>query len=83
MRPTPCGLTQRYWQVRLDRAALMKIAGLTVEGLDVTGVQLNPSLRKHSALAALPLEPVPPRPHAQVPVLQSYEALALRKLLVA
>jgi hypothetical protein len=68
----------------IDEVAVrMKIAGLTVEGLDVTGVQLDPSLRKYSALAALPLEPAPPRPHAQVPVLQSYEALALRKLLVA
>jgi hypothetical protein len=68
----------------IDEVAVrMKIAGLTVEGLDVTGVQLDPSLRKYSALAALPLEPAPPRPHAQVPVLQSYEALTLRKLLVA
>ncbi len=83
VRAAPCGLTQRYWQVLLDRTAPIRIAGMIVEGLDVTGVQLDPSLRKHSTLSALPAELVPPRPSVQVPLLQSYETLTLRKLLVA
>jgi len=82
-KATPCGLTHRYWQVLLDRAAPMEIAGLTVEGLDITGVQIDPSLRKHSTIAALPAELIPSRPAHQVPLLQSYETLTLRKLSAA
>lgn len=83
VRPAACGLTYRYWQVLLDRAAPMQIAGLVFEGLDVTGVRLDASLRQHSVLATLPAELIPMHKGVEVPLLQSYETLTLRTLLVA
>ncbi|MFT5065185.1 MAG: hypothetical protein ACJAXK_001459 [Yoonia sp.] len=83
VRPAACGLTYRYWQVLLDRAAPMRVAGLVFEGLDVTGVRLDASLRQHSVLAPFPAELVPMQKGIEVPLLQSYETLTLRKLLVA
>lgn len=83
VRPAMCGQTYRYWQVLLDRAAPMQVAGLVFEGLDVTGVRMDPSLRPHSVLATLPAELVPMQSGDHVPLLQSYETLTLRKLLAA
>ena len=76
------GPTHRYWQLLLDRAAPMSVAGMTIEGLDITGVQIDPSLRKHSAVAALPPELVPPAAPSQVPLLRSYETRTWRTLAV-
>lgn len=83
VRPAACGQTYQYWQVLLDRAAPMQIAGLVFEGLDVTGVRLDPSLRQHSVLANLPPELVPMQKGIEVPLLQSYETLTLRSILAA
>ena len=61
----------------------MQIAGLVFEGLDVTGVRLDASLRQHSVLATLPAELIPMHKGVEVPLLRSYETLTLRTLLVA
>ena len=78
-----CGLTYRYWQVLLDRAAPLRAAGLVFEGLDVSGVRSDPALRQHSVLATLPPELMPREFDAVVPLLQDYETLTLRRLLAA
>jgi hypothetical protein len=53
------------------------------EGLDVTGVRLDASLRQQSVLATLPAELIPMHKGVEVPLLQSYETLTLRTLMVA
>jgi len=83
VRPAVHGFTYRYWQVLLDCATPLQAAGLTFEGLDVTGVRLDPALRQHSVLAALPPELLPVQTGKEVPLLQAYETLTLRTLVAA
>lgn len=82
-RKAQCGKTQAYHQVLLDRAAPMRIAGMIVEGLDITGLRRDAGLRAHTILRQMPAELLPVCMAGRVPVLQSYEALTLRKLLAA
>lgn len=79
----PCGKLQTYHQVLLDRMAPMRIAGMVVEGLDITGLRRDPALRSHTILRQMPVELLPRCKHGRVPILQSYEALTLRNLLAA
>ena len=82
-RRAQCGKTQVYHQVLLDRAAPMRIAGMVVEGLDITGLRRDAGLRAHTILRQMPAELLPACMAGRVPVLQSYEALTLRNLLAA
>ena len=82
-REAACGLTYRYWQVLLDCAAPMRVAGLVFEGLDVTSLRADPSLRKHSVLSTLPPELMPRLASELVPLLHDYETMTLRHLLSA
>ena len=83
VRAAHVGKTHTYHQILLDRAAPMRIAGMVVEGLDITGLRRDPALRSHTILSQMPAELLPACMGGRVPVLQYYEALTLRKLLAA
>ena len=76
-------LTYDYWQVVLDRAEPLSIAGLAVEGMSIAALRADPSLKAHSVLANLPAELMPSRAVSPVPHLRAYETHTLQKLRAA
>ncbi len=83
VRAASSALVHRYWQVMLDRPASLAVDGLVFDGLDTSTIQADPALRAHTVLAHLPPELLPSFSRPAVPLLQSVEALTLRKLQAA
>lgn len=83
VRPAPSRLTYDYWQVVLDSAAPLCVAGLALEGLPLAAMRNDPTLKPHSVLANLPLELMPNRSAPPIPLLKSYEAHSLQRLRAA
>ncbi len=83
VRAASIALVYRYWQDMLDRTVPLTLAGLVFDGLDISAIQADPSLRPHTVLANLPSELLPCKSDSGVPTLQSYETFTLRKLQVA
>lgn len=83
VRPATSKLTYDYWQVVLDSAAPLSVAGLALEGLPLGAMKADPALKPHSVLANLPPELMPQRSVSAIPLLKSYEAHSLQKLRAA
>lgn len=83
VRFAPTKLTQTYWQVVLDIAEPLDVAGLALEGLDLSALRGDPALKAYSALANMPAELMPARNAVPIQLLKSYEAHSLQKLRAA
>lgn len=83
VRPAKSKLTQAYWQVVLDIAAPLDAAGLALEGLELTHLRKDPSIKANSVLANMPYELMPTRNAVPIQLLKSYEAHSLQKLRAA
>lgn len=75
--------TLRYYQVLLDRHALITVSGAPLESFDAVSLLNDPSLLTHSVLGDMPNELRPHSTMPALPILRDYEALTLAQLRAA
>lgn len=73
----PAMQTVRYYQVVLDRPAILLVSGAAMETLDIGVLRADPALLPYSLLAAMPRELLPRAALGPLPVLRAFEAVTL------
>ncbi|RYG91529.1 hypothetical protein EU803_10600 [Loktanella sp. IMCC34160] len=76
---SPDRLVQTYYQLVLDRHAIIPVSGAMVESFDPSRLTRDPGLLPHSILRNMPRELLPRGPSLGIAVLRDYEALTLAR----
>jgi len=69
----------RYYQILLDKPAVLRISGAPMVPFDVAALLDDPSFLRHSVLVDLPRELIPAAGDGGLQLLESYEVLSLRR----
>lgn len=69
--------TLRYYQVLLDRHAILTVSGAPVESLDAAALLADPGTLAHSILGDMPAELRPHSTRPALPILRDFEAMTL------
>lgn len=80
--PTPVPLVT-YGQFVLDRPAVIDVAGVLLQGLDIQVLHEMPNLREHSILTGLPAAMMPSVSPARLDVLKPFETVAWSQMQAA
>lgn len=76
---SPHKMVQTYYQLVLDRHAIIPVSGAALESLDPARLTRDTGLLQHSILRDMPRELIPRGPSLGIAVLRDYEALTLAR----
>lgn len=82
LQPHPPAVT-RYYQLVLDRHAIIRANGVALESLPPGPILADPAFLRHSVLASVPAALIPQGPALPYPVLRDFEAMTWRRLKAA